>query len=353
MIYLSPDKTDKCCMRISLPGVNFPVKDLSRGAFSCNAPVLHLKKTICILVFLSIVFAAKILLASDNPVDAANILFANGKYKEAIDVYARVKATYPSTDWAVMSYLMTARAYEKTGKLDDADAEYKAIINKYPKSGIAEEAFFAVARIRSAKGSAANAIKAYESYLKTYPMGQYRVMALFNTAALYKDKGDAKNALSVFGQILKDYPSEQWFYSWSAIYSGHIYMGKKDYDNAIESYQRVINRADNKFLYNLSALFRGQAFMEKKDYKTAIAIFQKLLQENNYFAEEALYGMGKAHYKAGEFEPAKESFETMLELFPETVWKSDVTAKLKTIEKRIKTQREAEQKADLKAGNGE
>lgn len=286
---------------------------------------------------------------ADNPVDAANALYKSGRFKEAVAIYSKIKATYPGTDWAIMSVLMTARSYEKMGKQDEAIEEYKVIINKFPKSPIAEEAFFAVARMRSAKGNPDTAVKAYQSYLKTYPMGQYRVMALFNTALIYRDEGDSKNALLVFDEILKSFVSERWFYSWAAIYSGHIYYGKKDYNNAIESYQRVLNTEGNKFLYNLSALHRGQAFMEKKDYKTAVAIFQKLLQENNYFAEEALYGMGKAHYKAGEFEPAKESLETLLQLFPETVWKNDVQAKLKTIEKRIKTQREA----DEKAGSGE
>ena len=291
--------------------------------------------------------------ASENPMDAANVLYRNGRYKEALGVYIKVKATYPGTDWESMSYLMTARCYEKTKDTDDALHEYRAIIGKFPKASIAEEAYFAVARIRAEKGLSAEAISAYRSYLKNYPMGGFRPMALFNIALLFRDKGDDKSALDSFALILKDYPSEQWFYSWSAIYSGHIYMAKKDYDDAIDSYQRVINRADNKFLYNLSSLFRAQAFMEKKDYSTSVAIFQKLLQENNYFAEEALYGMGKAHYKAAEFDLAKESFETMLQLFPDTAWKKDVNEKLKTIEKRIKTQREAEQKEDLKAGSGE
>jgi tetratricopeptide (TPR) repeat protein len=301
-------------------------------------------------LFLALFFAflpAIAALASDNPIDAANDFYKRARYKEALDIYARVIATYPGTDWAIMAHLMTSRSLEKLGKNDDAVEEYKKIINKYPKSGLAEEAFFAVARIRAEKGQVDNAIKAYQSYLKTYPMGQYGVMALFNIAALYKEKGDTKNALSVYVEIMKGFPNEPWFYSWAAIYTGHIYYGKKDFDRAIDNYQRVINTAENRFLYNLSMLHRAQAFMEKKDYKTAVVIFQELLKANNYFAEEALYGMGKAHYKAGEFEMAKESLVTLLQLFPATVWKDDAESRLKTIEKRIKTQRETEDKTGI------
>jgi tetratricopeptide (TPR) repeat protein len=280
--------------------------------------------------------------ASDNPVDAANNFFKNGRYKEALEIYTKVIATYPGTDWAIMSHLMSARSLEKTGRNDDAIEEYKTIINKYPKSDIAEEAYFSVARMRADKGQSENAVKAYRSYLKAYPMGQFRVMALFNIALLYKEKGDNKNALPAYGEILKSYANEPWFYSWAAIYSGHIYMGEKDYDRAIECYQRVINSSDNNFLYNLALLHRGSAFTEKKDYKAAVALFQQLLKTNNYFAEEALFGMGKANYKAGEFEMAKESLTTLLQLFPATVWKNDAESKLKTIEKRIKAERAEE-----------
>ncbi len=293
-----------------------------------------------ILILLFMPFFA---FASENPLAQADKFYAMEKYKEALEMYEKIKATYPGTDWAAMSYLMSARSYEKTGKTDSALEQYRAIIAKFGKSRIAEEAYFAVARLRAAKGRPKDAIKAYQLYNAAYPMGQYRVMALFNMASLYKEKGNSAAALAKYGELLKNFPNETWFYSWSAIYCGHIMYMKKDYNQAIEYYQMVINTENNKFLYTLASLHRGQAYIEKKDYKTAVSIFEKLLKKSTYFAEEALYGLGKAHYKANEFEMAKESLETLLQLFPETVWKGDVQKKIKTIEKRIK----AEGKKDL------
>jgi tetratricopeptide (TPR) repeat protein len=307
----------------------------------------------------SLVYAALFLLISpvllavdkppENPLEQADKFYSMEKYKEALGIYEKIIATYPGTDWASMAYLMSARAYEKMGKMDDADAEYKVIINKHAKSGIAEEAYFAIARIRSGKGKSAEALRAYDSYLKNYPAGEFRVMALFDVACIYKEKGNSSAALDKFGEILKNYPNEAWFYSWAAIYTGHIYYMKKDYDTAIESYQRVLNTKDNQMLYTLSCLHRGQACIEKRDYKTAENIFQNIIKTTQYFTEEALYGLARAEYDSSEFDLAKETLTSLVQLFPDTVWKADAERKLARIQKKLKEDAKNELKAAQKA----
>jgi len=274
--------------------------------------------------------------SSGNPMEKADSLYKNGRYAEAAEICANIKAVYPDTDWAMMAFLMNARILEKTGKNDDAITEYRAIITRFPKSSVAEEAYFAVARIRAASGKESDAASAYRSYLKNYPNGEYGAMALFNLAMIYKRNNDDRNALAAFEEIMRKYSNEAWFYSWAAIYSGHIYSAKKDFDRAIESYQRVIKSRENTFLYSLSMLHRARAFMDKKDYKTSSALFQEIIKANNHFIEEALYGLGQSQYLDTEFEQAKETFTTLLQLFPKTYWRENAQARLKVIEKRLK-----------------
>ncbi len=295
------------------------------------------KRLFSFLIIFSLIIPSFVFCA--DPMSQALLMIQAKKYPEAIKLYIKVRQLYPDSDWYRMSYLMSAKVYEKMGKPEDAIYEYKDIITKFPGTSLSEEAYFAIGRIRSSQRLESAAIKAYESYLSAFPKGEYAVMALFDIASLYKTAGKNNEALANYLKILKYYPGDNWFYSWAAIYSGHIYMGKHDYNNAIESYQRVPKSDDNMFLYTLSELHRAQAFMDKGDFGVSKALFSDIVKSNRHFQEEALYGLGKAHYKLGEYGIAKEVYVSMLEMYPATVWREKVEKGLKLMEKKLKNER--------------
>ena len=292
-----------------------------------------------IIIFLVFQFVLISFSFAADPFAEAKKLSDKGRYADAIKLYMDIKQRYPGSDWVPQCIMQMARTYEKMKKYDDAVAEYKNIIEKYPTLNQAEEAYFVIARIRTSQNLFQPAIRAYELYIKNYPKGDYTVMAYFNAASLYKDTGKTTEALKYFGEILKDYTNQTWFYSWAAIYSGDIYVGRRDFDAAIESYQRVIRSDKNKVLYALALLHRAQACMEKNDFITAKAVFNALLRSNNFFQEEALYGLGKSHYKLGEYELAREVYTSLLQMFPDTVWRKNAEKGLKLMDKRISKQR--------------
>ncbi|MEI7542349.1 MAG: tetratricopeptide repeat protein [bacterium] len=276
---------------------------------------------------------------SIDPFTEAKTLSEKGKYAEAIKVYMRVKQLYPDTEWVPRSILQVALNYEKMNKYDDAIAEYKTLIEKYSTLHVAEEAYFAIGRIRTTQNMAVQAVKAYELYLRNYPKGEFAVMAYFNEAAIYKQTGNKDEALRCFNEILNNYQNELWFHSWAAIYSGDIYSGRKDYDRAIAKYQKVTDSDKNKVLYSLSLLHLAQANMEKNDFISAKNAFNELTHKDNFFQEEALYGLGKSYYKLGEYKLAKDVYTSLLQMFPETIWRKNVEKGLKLMDKKINKQR--------------
>ena len=284
---------------------------------------------------------------SSDPMIRTRQLIAKNRYDEALKLLMIVRQKFPGSDWSKQSYMLSASIYEKLKKNDDAIAEYKNVIQKYPDSTSAEESYFAVARLKESQDNDFQAIKAFEQYLKNYPKGSYTVMAIFNIASLYKNEGRHDDALKYFSLILRDYPDEKWFHSWSAIYSGDIYLARRDYNNAVESYQRVVKSKDNTFLYTLADLHRGQAYMAKKEYAAAIGIFNAVLKANKYFQEEALYGLGKAHYRLGEYDMAREIYTSLLEMFPDTIWRPKVEKGLKLMDKKLEKQRKEDSDDDL------
>ena len=288
------------------------------------------------LLILLTAFLLVIPVFADDPIKEAKKHYDKGRYDKALKIYKTVKAKFPGTDWEAVSYLMMAKIYEQKGDFDKAIDLHKKIIKKFSKNTLAEEAFFSVARLRTIAGDASKAIKAYKAYLNIYPHGQLRVIALFNIASLYREKNKDRTAIKYYGAVLKNYPNEMWFHSWSAIYSGHIYMGRNEFDKAIEYYQRVIKSDKNKFMGTLSKLHIGQAHLEKGNNKAAQNVFQNILRTTNQFSEEALYGLAKAHYRAGEYEMAHEVLDTILQMFPQTIWEKDIKSKLKNIDKKLK-----------------
>lgn len=306
---------------------------------------MKIKKLLSLLIIFQLVLAG--LCLADDPFAEAKKLTDKGRYADAIKIYMKVKQVYPNSEWVPQCIIQMARTYEKMKRPNDALAEYKSLMEKYPSLTLAEEAYFAIGRIRTSQNQLALAIKAYDLYIKNYPKGEYTVMAYFNAGSLYKDAGNSAQALKYYNEVLRNYANEPWFYNWAAIYSGDLYSGRKDYDMAIESYQRVIRSENNKVLYALSLLHKAQANMEKNDFIAAKGIFNELLRSNNFFQEEALYGLGKSHYKLGEYEMAREVYTSLLQMFPDTVWRKNAEKGLGLMDKRIDKKRSSESDDDL------
>lgn len=288
------------------------------------------------LVFLFIIFLfINSPLFAEDPIKQAEKYFQLGKYEEALKTCNNIKQIYPDSDWALTAGLLSAKIYEKKNQTEKAVDEYKSIIKDFRKNPQAEEAFFEIGKLFMSKNNYDRAINAYNLYLKNYPRGQYKVMALFNIASLYKIKGDYDKALFNYDEILHNYVSDVWFYNWSAIYSGHIYHSKRNFDKATEYYDMVIKNDENKYISTLASLYKGINFIDKGDNKDAEDLFQNMIKNRSLFVEEALIGLAIAQYKDGDYELAKESFSTLVDTFPDTLWKTYADEKIKILDKRL------------------
>ncbi len=273
---------------------------------------------------------------ANDPIQQAAKFFKEKKYDKAAEVYSKVIKTYPNTDWELTSRFMTAKIHEAKGDTENAIEAYKHIVSKHKKSAYAEESYFSVAKLRSASNDNINAVKAYEAYLKAYPAGTFAPIAYFNAANINREAKDYAKALEYYSKILSLYPNDFFFYSWSAIYSGHIHFIKKEYETAADFYRRVINSDRNRFLHTLSSLYLGEALMEKKDYASAEIVFQNILKTTRQFSEEALYGLARAQFESSKYDMAKETLETIAQLYPQSVWMKEVKDKLKVTEAKLR-----------------
>lgn len=279
-----------------------------------------------------------------DPIQQAAKFFREKKYDKASEIYSRVIKTYPGTDWEIVSRFMTAKIFEARGDTEKAIEAYKHIISRHKKSAYAEEAYFSVARLRLASGDNVNAVKAYEAYLRAYPTGSFAPIAYFNAANIRRQAKDYDKALAYYSKILALYPNDLFFYSWAAIYSGHIHFIKSEYGVAADFYRRVINSDKNRFLHTLSSLYLGEAFMKSGDYASAESVFQNILKTTRHFSEEALYGLARAQFDGAKYEMAEETLETIEQLYPDSVWMKEVKDRLKITKARLNEEKKKEEK---------
>jgi tetratricopeptide (TPR) repeat protein len=99
--------------------------------------------------------------------------------------------------------------------------------------------------------------------------------------------------------------------------SGNAYLDKKEYDRAIQDYDRAIQLDP---AYAAAYYNRGVAYLDKKEYDRAIQDYDRAIQLDPAFAV-AYYNRGNAYKQQGKREQAITDFEKFLELSNDSYWR--------------------------------
>ena len=86
---------------------------------------------------------------------------------------------------------------------------------------------------------------------------------------------------------------------------GECYFGKKDYEKAIELFNRSIKNQKEDWADIHSFVYLGLCEYELGNYKKSISEFERALKQSKY-TTESFFGISKAYYKLGNIEKAKE-----------------------------------------------
>lgn len=87
---------------------------------------------------------------------------------------------------------------------------------------------------------------------------------------------------------------------------GECYFGKKDYQKAIELFNRNIKNQKEDWADIHSFVYLGLCEYELGNYEKSISEFQRALNQSKY-TPESFFGIARAYRKLGEFEKAKEN----------------------------------------------
>lgn len=143
-----------------------------------------------------------------------------------------------------------------------------------------------------------------------------------------------KNILGKFNEVIEKFPRTS-YGQLSVLYQGNLHLRLGDFEEAIQSYNRFLQRAGKEKLYRSFALEGlGYSFEGKKDYEKAISAYQKILEIGEDFQKGNAYlGMGRCYEKLGKNKEALEQYRSFLKISQKSIMTNTVLRNISNLDK--------------------
>jgi TolA-binding protein len=143
---------------------------------------------------------------------------------------------------------------------------------------------------------------------------------LFDGGVIYYNMEDYNNAITTFQQLINDYPDSEYADD-AQYYIGYINEKKLGYYiQALLEYQKLIDNYPNSEFADDAQLGIGNCYYATKDYSHAIEAYQKLIDD---YSESSLlplaqYSIGQSYRKLANYVQAILEFTKTIENYPES-----------------------------------
>jgi len=138
-----------------------------------------------------------------------------------------------------------------------------------------------------------------------------------------------KNVLEKFDEVITKF-SRTFPGKTSFLYKGNIHLRLGEFEEATKSYQNFLPKAGKRKLYRLFAMEGlGYAYEGKKDYEKALQAYQKILEEGeNFQLANAYLNMGRCYEKLGKKKEALENYKAFLKVSQKSMMTNAVLRKI-------------------------
>ena len=143
-----------------------------------------------------------------------------------------------------------------------------------------------------------------------------------------------KDVLEKFKEITEKYP-RTFPGKVSILYRGDLHLRLGEHEEAIQSYESFLKKGGKDKLYRSFALEGlGYAYEGKKDYEKAIDAYQKIIQTGESFQMGHAYmGMGRCFEKLGKNNEALEHYKSFIKVSQKSLMANAVLKKISNLEK--------------------
>jgi tetratricopeptide (TPR) repeat protein len=176
------------------------------------------------------------------------------------------------------------------------------------------------------RGKEEKAYQMFNSAMETYQM----------VNASYREESfqEYKNVLEKFNEILTEFPRTS-YGKIAILYKGNIDLRLGEFEEAMESYESFLQKAGKEKLYRSFAMEGlGYAHEGKKDYEKAINVYQKVVDLGERFQSANAYlGLGRCYEKLGRNREALEQYKNFIKASQKSEMTNIVLRKISSLEK--------------------
>jgi len=133
--------------------------------------------------------------------------FRDGQYARAIPLFQGVLSASSADAQKPVAYLLLAKSFMATGKLDDAERNLEFYLANYPGSTDYAEALYQKGRLLFMQEDFESALQVFQGFLSNYPNSTFASSGWFWVAESLYSLGKLDDALTVYQKIIRDYPS--------------------------------------------------------------------------------------------------------------------------------------------------
>ncbi|WP_380218397.1 tetratricopeptide repeat protein [Jejudonia soesokkakensis] len=238
------------------------------------------------------------------------LIFDNSnRSNEALSIFKKVANDFPSTPEALQAVASAKLIYIDQGRVD----EYANWVNTLDFVDVADEelddAAYQAAEQPYLENNKSQAMKRFGDYLQQFPNGQHALKAHFYLGQLQFADGKKEAAIPHFEFVLNKQRSEFTEQALSRI--SEIFLGKKDYSNALKYLKRLEVEADFPQNVIFAQTNSMKASYELKQYAEAVAYAEKVLQNSkidNSIKSDAQIIIARSAIKTGNETKAKTAY---------------------------------------------
>jgi tetratricopeptide (TPR) repeat protein len=174
-----------------------------------------------------------------------------------------------------------------------------------------------------------NEEKAYQLF--NLAMGTYQMVSAPSREGAPQEY---KNALEKFNEVITHFPKTS-SGKLSNLYKGNIYLRLGEFEEAIKSYESFIKKVGKEKIYRAFAM-EGLAYSYegKKDYEKALNAYQKVIELGEHFKlANAYLGMGRCYEKLEKKKEAVENYNAFLKISQKSQMANPIMRKISNLEK--------------------
>jgi len=195
-------------------------------------------------------------------------LYLQGKVDEAIKTCQDFIRKHPKSKWTPEVLFWLAERQYNDGRYESAESLFLRIVNEYKTHPLAPQALYWAGRAASAQANFVKAIEHYSMAAKEFPDCDILPQIRFAQGDALTELGEFDRAILAFDEIIKNYPDSAlvnaaWGRKGDCQFSLAAVNDSKRYNEAILSYQTVLDRPSAPFALKLQAEYKIGRCLEK------------------------------------------------------------------------------------------